>query len=107
MFELYRHWMELLFVALMVVGIIVALAVPSAVISYMVIFLSGIFAGRLIYERRNNIKLPYFLIIAGFFIGFLIVANYGSRIIVGIFFVIGAVFSYKLYEKRILSDTRF
>lgn len=107
MFELYKNWMELFFVALMIVGVVVALAAPSAIISYMIIFLSGIFAGRLLYERRNNIKLPYFLVIAGFVIGYLIGVYYGSRRVAVVLFVIGAVLSYKLYEKRILRDVRF
>lgn len=107
MFELYKNWMELFFVALMIFGVIIALAAPSAIISYMIIFLSGIFAGRLLYERRNNIKLPYFLVIAGFVIGYLIGVYYGSRRVAVILFVIGTVLSYKLYEKKILRDVRF
>ena len=53
MVEFYRNWFEFFFLALVVFGVLVALSAPSAIISYIVIFLSGIFAGRLIYERKN------------------------------------------------------
>ena len=92
---------------LMVIGIFIALTAPSAIISYVIIFLSGIFAGRLIYERKHKIQFPYFMIIAGFVIGYLIGVYYGSRRVVIALFVIGAILSYKLYDKKILRDTRF
>ena len=91
----------------MVLGILVALASPSAVISYFIIFLVGMFAGRLVYERKKKIQLPYFLIIAGFVIGYLIGVYYGNRRLMIILFVIGAILSYNLYEKKILKDVRF
>src|SRR3989338_9099192 len=107
MVELYRHLMEFFFMVLMILGIIVALATPSAVISYFIIFFVGLFAGRLMYERRNNIQLPYFLIIAGFVIGYLIGIYYGDRRLMIILFVLGSIISYKLYDKKILKDVRF
>ena len=91
----------------MVIGFITALLAPSAIISYFIAFVSGMFAGRLIYERKNKIQFPYFMIIAGFVIGYLIGVYYGSRRVVIALFVIGAILSYKLYDKKILRDTRF
>ena len=91
----------------MVIGFITALLAPSAIISYFIAFVSGMFAGRLIYERKNKIQFPYFMIIAGFVIGYLIGVYYGSRRIVILLFVIGAVLSYKVYDKKVLKDTRF
>ena len=107
MFEFYKNWMEFFFFVLMIIGILIALLVPSAVISYIVIFLSGIFAGRLIYERKDKIQFPYLMIIAGFVIGYLLGVYYGSRKIVIALFVIGTILSYILYDKNILKDTRF
>ena len=107
MSEFHRYWMEFFFVVLMALGILIALASPSAVISYFIIFLAGMFAGRLIYIRKRNIQLPYLLIIAGFVIGYLIGAYYGNKRLMIILFVIGSVFSYKLYDKKILKDVRF
>ena len=88
----------------MAVGIVVALISPSAVISYVIIFLSGMFAGRIIYERKGKIQLPYFMIISGFVIGYLFGVYYGSRIVLIVLFVLGALLSYKLYSNKILRD---
>ena len=107
MFQFYKNWMEFFFLAFMVIGLVVSLSAPSAAISYVIAFISGMFAGRLVYERKENIQLPYFLIIAGFVIGYLIGVYYGSRRIVVALFVLGSVISYKLYDKKILRDTRF
>ena len=107
MLDFYKNWFESFFLALIVVGIAVALSAPSAAISYAVIFLSGIFAGRLIYERKHKMKFPYVMIIAGFVIGYLIGVYYGSRMVVIALFAIGAILSYKLYDKKILKDTKY
>ena len=107
MSEFHKYWMEFFFVVLMILGIVIALASPSAVISYVIIFLVGMAAGRLIYIRKHNIQLPYFLIIAGFVVGYLIGAYYGSRRLIIILFIIGAILSYMLYDKKILRDVRF
>lgn len=107
MFQFYKNWMELFFLILMIIGILIALSAPSAVISYIIIFLAGMFAGRLLYERKNKIQFPYFMIIAGFVIGYLIGVYYGSRRVVIALFVIGAILSYKLYDKKILKDTKY
>ena len=107
MLDFYKNWFESFFLVLVVIWIVIALSAPSAIISYAIIFLSGIFAGRLIYERKNKMQFPYFMVITGFVIGYLIGTYYGSRRIVIALFVIGAILSYKLYDKKILKDTRF
>ena len=107
MLDFYKNWFESFFLILIIVGIVIALSAPSAAISYVIIFLSGIFAGRLIYERKHKMKFPYIMIIAGFVIGYLIGVYYGSRMVVVALFVIGAILGYKLYDKKILKDTKY
>ena len=107
MFQYYKNWMEFWFFVLMVIGVLIALSAPSAAISYMVIFLSGMLAGRLIYERKDKIQFPYLMIIIGFVVGYLIGVYYGSRRVSIALFIIGAILSYKLYDNKILKDIRF
>lgn len=107
MFDFYKNWAEFFFLVVIFIGIFIALSAPSAIISYFVIFVSGMFAGRLIYDRKDKIQLPYFLIIAGFVVGYLIGIYYGNRKIVIALFVIGAIMSYKLYDKKILRDIKY
>jgi len=106
-FDFFKNWVEFFFFVLMVIGIIVALAAPSAVISYIVIFLSGIFAGRIVYFRHHNLKAGYYIIIIGFLIGYLLGSIYGSRKVIIVLFVLGAILSYYLYEKKVLRDIMF
>jgi len=103
----YKNFAEFFFLVVVLLGIVVSLLAPSAVISYLVIFLSGIFAGRLIYERKNKIRFPYFMIIIGFVIGYIAGVYYGNRKVVMVLFVIGAIIGYKLFDKKILKDTKY
>ena len=107
MLDFHKNWMEFFFFLIVIIGVLIALSSPSAVISYIIIFLSGMFAGRLIYERKDKIQFPYFMIIAGFVIGYLVGVYYGNRRIAIALFVLGAVLSYNLYNKKILRDVRF
>ena len=101
---LFKSWAEFFFFVLMVIGFIIALFAPSAIISYTVIFLSGMIAGRLLYDRKHKMTFPYYIIIVGFLIGYLLGTYYGSRKIVIILFVLGALFSYHLCNKGYLKD---
>ena len=105
MFDFYKNYYESLFFALVIIGIVVALLAPSPVISYIIILISGVFAGRLLYSRKNKTQFPYFMVIAGFVIGYLIGIYYGSRRIAIALFAIGAIVGYKLFDKKILKDT--
>ena len=107
MFQFYKNYMEFFFVVLMLLGVILALSLKSAAAIYIIIFLAGILAGRIVYERKNNIRFPYFVIIGGFVIGYVVFIYYGSRLLVILFFILGSVFGHKLYDKGILKDLRF
>jgi len=105
----FRSWAEFFFFAVMVLGLIIALWATSfsAVISYIVVFLSGMIGGRLLYERKAKLTFPYYVIIVGFMIGFVIGTVYGSRKVVIILFVLGLLFSYHLHNKGYIRDVGF
>ncbi|MBI4452540.1 hypothetical protein HY637_03860 [Candidatus Woesearchaeota archaeon] len=103
----YKNWMELFLLIDMIIGLVLALLIPSAFLGYVLIFLSGIFAGRVVYERKSKIVFPYIVIIATFLIGYLIGMRYGDYRVVIILFLIGAIVSYKLFDRGVLRDFRF
>ncbi len=103
----FRNWAEVFFFILLVLGFLIALAAPSAVISYIVIFISGLIAGRLMYDRKDKGVFPYFLIIIGFFIGYLLGAYRGEREVMSVLFILGALIGYYIYDKGILRDLRY
>ena len=102
----FKSWAEFFFFVLMVIGIIISIwaSSNSAFVSYVVVFLSGMIGGRLLYDRKKKLTIPYYLILAGFLIGYLIGTYYGSRKIIIILFVLGMLFSYHLYNKGYLKD---
>jgi len=104
MFEVEKSWMEFFFLLITALGLIFALVVPSAMVGYALVFVSGYFAGRLLYQRRANISFPFYIIVAGFLIGYLIGMQYGDRRIAAGIYIIGAVFSYQLHSKGVLRD---
>ncbi|MCH8067262.1 MAG: hypothetical protein IIC69_01645 [Nanoarchaeota archaeon] len=105
----FKSWAEFFFFVLMIIGFIVALWATSfsAVISYIVVFLSGMIGGRLLYDRKKKLTFPYYVIIIGFIIGYVIGTYYGSRNIVIILFVLGILLSYHLHNKGYIRDVAF
>ncbi len=107
MSKFYKNYMEFFFIVLMVLGIVIALAAPNAFISYLIIFMAGFFAGKVMFERKTNIRFPYVVIFIGFLIGYLLGVYYGSRLAVGAMFLLGALVGYKVYQKGLIRDLKF
>jgi len=102
----FRNWAELFFFILLVIGFLLSIATPSAVISYFMIFSCGMMAGRLWFERKNKLIFPYFLIIVGFLIGYILGSFYGSRKVILTLFVLGTLISYYLHDRGFLHDLK-
>jgi len=100
--DIFRNWMEIFFVIILVIGIIAAIIVPSNFVSYLTITVSGIAAGKIIYDRKNKVRFPYILIITGFIIGYVMGTYNASRQLILILFVLGALISYHVHEKELL-----
>jgi hypothetical protein len=109
MVDYFKNWAEVVFFAIMVIGFIISLWASSfsAAISYIVVFLSGMIGGRLLYERKKKLIFPYYLILIGFLIGYIIGTYYGSVKIVIILFILGILFSYHLNNKGFIRDIHF
>lgn len=105
----FKSWAEFFFFVLMVIGFIVSLWATtfSAVISYIVVFLSGMIGGRLLYERKRKLSFPYYIIIVGFLIGYVLGTYYGSRQVVVVLFILGILFSYYLHNKGYIRDVAY
>ncbi|MFH1642011.1 MAG: hypothetical protein ABIC04_03870 [Nanoarchaeota archaeon] len=107
MVEFFKSWAEVMFFALLVIGFLFSLLTPSAVLSYALIFCAGMMGGRLIFERKDKLQFPYYLMIFGFLIGYLLGAFYGNRNVIVILFVIGGFLSYYLHDSGIIRDVRY
>ncbi len=107
----FKNWAEFFFFVVMVIGLITAVWATSfsAVISYIVVFLSGMIGGRLLYDRKGKLTFPYYIIIIGFLLGYVIgtYIGYGDKTVVIILFVLGVLLSYHLHKKGYIRDVAF
>jgi len=103
-----KNWAEIIAFILLVVGFLFSLAAPSAVLSYIIIFVAGMMGGRLIYERRKSMVFPYVLILIGFLVGYLIGSRYGygDWLVIVLLFVLGSILSYYLHEQGFIKGIR-
>jgi hypothetical protein len=102
-----RNWAELFFFILIVIGFLFSLLTPSAVLSYALIFAAGMMGGRLLFERKGKLNFPYYLMLIGFLIGYLLGAYYGNRNVMILLFIIGAFLSYYLHDSGVIKDVSF
>ena len=102
-----HDWAELFFFVLMVIGFLIAVTIKNQVVVYITIFIAGLLAGRMIYEREEKFSFPYYLIIIGFLIGYLLGVQIGDRRAIIILFVLGGLISYYFYSKGFIHDLPF
>ena len=105
--EMFDVWAEYFFFILLIMGFFVALIAGSAAISYIVVFLCGMMAGRLIYQKKEKVIFPYYLILVGFLIGYILGSRFGNKSVLITLFLAGSFISYYIHEKGILHDLPF
>ena len=98
--EMISYWAETFFIIILVVAFIVSVSVGSLVFNYIVVTVFGLMAGRYIYFRRS--QFPFYLIVAGGLIGYIIGARYGNWKVTLLLFVIGASASWYLHDQKIV-----
>jgi hypothetical protein len=96
------HWAEVYAFFLLLVGFSIALIGDSAVVNYIVILLCGIVVGRYHAMRRARLGAPFYVVVIGFLVGFLIGASLmhrrGDPIVLIIIFFIGTYFGSHWYK---------
>lgn len=102
--QILEHWAEILTFALLIVGFLFSLLAPSAVLSYLIIFVAGMLGGRLIYLSKGDMVFPYLLVLVGFLFGYLVGSRYGSWLVTVVVFVLGNILSYYLHDGGYVKD---
>ena len=95
----YKDWVEMIAFILLLIGFIFASTAGSAFLTYITIFFCGMIVGRFWFERKKDIKIPYFILIVGFLLGYTIGTYYGNKLITILLFFIGSLISYYLHER--------
>ncbi len=102
-----KNWPEVFGFFLLLIGFAIAIFATSAVISYIIIFLSGALFGRLWYRTRKNFQFTFFIIITGFLVGYLLgssLIRYGNKGVMVIFFLLGWIITYYLHVREIITS---
>lgn len=99
-----EHWAEIVSLALLVVGLILSLLSDAAIISYIIIFLCGIFVGRIYYLRRTEVGFPFYMIVVFFLVGYVIGVRVRDR---GIIIICLALFALGVYIGRYIHMKRY
>lgn len=104
-----KFWVEIYFIFMLAIGFFMSRSLQVAVLSYIVIFLSGLIFGRLLYARRKENNVSILIVMIGFVLGYIYGLNkeYGLnkdsiRMSIVAFFVIGNYVSYQLHKTKIL-----
>ena len=82
----HEYWVEIISLFVLVLGLIFALStIGSAFMAYLIIFLWGMFFGRVWYRFRNSFRFTWGVVIFGFLLGFILGSmNYGSITVITI-----------------------
>ena len=95
-------WAEFFFLVLLVSGFIIALSLENAFITYVMVLVFGIMCGRFLQKRSKGF--PFYMISAGFLIGFMIGARHVTWVSVLLLFVIATIGSFYFHKKKLISD---
>lgn len=95
-------WAEFFFLILLVIGFVIALSLKNAFITYVMILLFGMMCGRFLQKRSKGF--PFYMISAGFLIGFMFGARHVTGGAVLILFLVSTIGSYYFHKKKLISD---
>lgn len=96
----WQQWAEVFFIILLLIGFLMAISIKSYIMHYIVIFLAGMMAGRLIYEKKGKQPVfAFFLIIVGFLFGYMLGSFSINKKMIVFFFIIGSLASYYIHKK--------
>jgi hypothetical protein len=101
----YKQWAEYGFFIVLMIGFLISVILPNDSFNYIIIFLFGMFCGRIISVRKGRgYYFPILLLISGFFVGYLIGGLIRfNRYIIILLFVFGIVLSQQLHERGYIS----
>ncbi|MFP4403558.1 MAG: hypothetical protein ACLFPJ_04365, partial [Candidatus Woesearchaeota archaeon] len=88
-----NDWVEIFSIYLILLGLIISLIIDSAIVAYIIILTCGFIIGKYYLTKKILRNFTFFLLVLGFYIGFILgvyfLNNRGSIIFITISFLIG------------------
>ena len=95
-----EHWAEILALIILLTGFLIAIVIRSPFIHYVIIFLSSLLCGRILYDKhRTQPIFPFVLIVTGFFLGFMLGAIAANKLAIMLLFFFGLTLSYQAHKR--------
>lgn len=99
-----EYWMDFLFYTLLVIGFIFSILLQSSFLSYVVIILFGLMAGRLIFYFGK--KFPLYVILLGFLLGFILGSRFADWKLLVLLFFLGSAMGYYIHAQGLLEHKK-
>ena len=96
----FANWVELSFFALLALGFVTGKLVVDATVSYLLLIVAGLIAGRLAYKHKGDDPWPFIAISLAFALGYLLAHRAGTGILLLIAFA-AAGFASNMLHKHI------
>lgn len=100
----YKDTLEYLFIAVLIMGFLLAIFIRSALVSYVIIIIVGLMVGRQFYFKQKNLPLSRYVLAFAFVIGFMVGSFYASWLWLAFFFVVGAYSGFQLHKHKIINE---
>lgn len=102
--KIEETWVETLTVIFILIGFVVSLLLTNTGGIYLIVFLSGLLAGRIIYIKRFKEPIfPFVLTIIGFLFGYILGGFKASKFWIVVFFLSSLGISYYVHLKKIIT----
>jgi len=100
----WKNWAEILTLGLLIMGFLIAISMSNPFLTYLIVFLAGLLAGRYYFKKIGKQPLfPFFLIIIGFLIGYSLGSFTANRKMVIALFIISWIISHYVHKKGYIS----
>ena len=94
----FESWVEPFFLGLLIAGFVLGKLLLDTFISYLIIAIAGLIAGRLAYVKRENDPVPFYALSLSFLFGLLLGHRVGNGFMMILLFAAAAALSYYLHK---------
>jgi len=100
--DMMSMWVEYVALIVLFTGFFISMSSGSAFLSYLVIFLSGLLTGRILFQQRKALPFKYYILMFVFLVGYILGTydSFGNRKVIVVVFILSNVLSYYIHDKK-------
>ena len=99
--DMVSMWVEYVALVVLFIGFFISMSSGSAFLSYLVIFLSGLLTGRIVFQNRKALPFKYYILMLVFLVGYILgtYVSFGSRKVIVVVFILSNILSYYIHDR--------